>query len=68
MACTCNTVAGCRTRSIFVPPVEPIIEKTETTKKGGLVVKHYDALNRLVGKHGVTVGEIRSRLPNKEQS
>lgn len=49
------------THSIFVPPVESIVEREEITKKGDTVVVRYDALNRKVGKHGVAVGEIRSR-------
>jgi len=54
-------IGSCKTRSIFVPPVEPITEKDTTDKKGKTHTVRYDALNRIVGKHGVTVGEIRSR-------
>jgi hypothetical protein len=52
---------SCRTHSIFAEPVPPITEKTALDKQGRKVIQHFDALDRLVGKHGVTVGEIRSR-------
>jgi Bifunctional DNA primase/polymerase, N-terminal len=52
---------SCSTHSMFVPPVEPVIEKLESDKSGDKVAVRYDALGRKVGEHGVTVGEVRSR-------
>jgi hypothetical protein len=52
---------SCGTHSMFVPPVEPVIEKLESDKSGDKVAVRYDALGRKVGEHGVTVGEVRSR-------
>ncbi len=54
-------VGSCKTHSMFATPVEPITEKDVTDKRGKTQKARYDALNRVVGKNGVTVGEIRSR-------
>jgi hypothetical protein len=52
---------SCKTHSLFAEPALPITEREELNKKGEKKTVKYDALGRKVGKHGVTVGEIRSR-------